>query len=584
MIFDRVVTREESGTYETELYLKSVCEDYGFDYETVDKDFSYKPTYIKEDGFIARAVQIVKDIFAAIIKFIVALWKGILGIFTAIYSFGNSIYKRLAGIKSEEKIEATFFTSDFKLKKLSFDNTDALKSFYDKSNKELSANIQKISKNNIEFIKKFEVSATKEVTTEALQYLEEKVIINSKFVGNVDPVALRNLNKNIRKDYKAQGLSRHQAPQVKSSVLGDPDTTKVMLATDLFSGVEVSFKQQSTYENGDLLARLMSSDIDILDADHLKLIQEAEDVEKAYIDFANGVIKNISDWQSDYLKHNGERFEKGSKIKRAIVTAIEDPTYDKLKTSLPLVSDDTIVQFLRETTFPRFDDIPDHDKKIEAIKLWCQLKTNWTNKRIMCMKRAIALNTEEFKNRQASIGRRLDPKDIKSVKAAIEKIKENDNALAFRFAEIVPKYTRMDGQIFDGRKIGLGVMIFSIDMVTLGDLAHREILYLKDMDARSSDSLITETSLYDLVLVSHGDHEFNPDTGFDDWHMEPTYTINGAGPYEWVVPWLEKCLEEDPHIRRVHLRCCNGGGKGLPDYIVKSKKLLVHYGEHTQST
>ena len=155
MIFDRVVTREESGIYETELYLKSVCEDYGFDYETVDKDCSYKPTYVKEDGFIARAVQIVKNIFTAIIKFFVALWKGILGIFTAIYNFGNRIYKRLAGIKSEEKVETTLFTSDFKLKKLSFDNTDALKSFYDKSNKELSANVQKISRSNIEFIKKF---------------------------------------------------------------------------------------------------------------------------------------------------------------------------------------------------------------------------------------------------------------------------------------------------------------------------------------------------------------------------------------------------------------------------------------------
>ena len=109
-----------------------------------------------------------------------------------------------------------------------------------------------------------------------------------------------------------------------------------------------------------------------------------------------------------------------------------------------------------------------------------------------------------------------------------------------------------------------------------------DIMYQKNKI--ESDRLIKESSLYDLVLLSHGSHRFNPDTGFDDWHMENTYTINGSGPYEWVVPWLEKCLEEDPHIRRVHLVCCNGGGKGLPDYIVKSKKLLVHYGEHVQVT
>ena len=579
MIFNKIITREETGTYETELYLKSVCEEYGFDYDNIEKNPHYEPKYVKEDGFFARVVQIVKDIFAALMKFLVALWKGILGIFTAIYNFGNRIYKRLAGIKSEEKVEATLFTGDFKLKKLSFDSTDALKAFYDKSNKELAANIQKISKSNIEFTKKFEASATKDITQEAFEYIEEKVVVNTRFSGHVDPIALRNLNKNIRKDYKAQGFDRRKAPQVKSNILGDPDHLDLPIGP----GITAQFDASVTMVDGDDLMRLMSYDVDILDADHLKLVKEAQNIEQAYIDFANGIIKNISERDSEYLKNNENRFtDKARAPQSMIITADRDKTYEKLKAHLPFVSDETIMQFLRESMFPRFDEYTDPDKKAEAIKLWCQLKMNWTNKRIMCMKRAIALNSEEFKNRQAAIGRRLDPKDIKSVKAAIEKIKEKDNALAFRFAEIVPEYTRMDGQIFDGRKIGLGIMIHSRDLATLEDPMHKLGLYAKNVDPYASDYLLKETSTYDLILVSHGDHGFNPNEGFDDWHMEDTYTINGSGPYEWVVPWLEKCLEEDPKIRRVHLMCCNGGGKGLPDYIVKSKKLLVHYGEHIQ--
>lgn len=171
---------------DTENYLKSVCEEYNFDYDKLDKE---SDTEISNEGFFGSAWEMLKRFFNQAIKFIISLWKKLVEMAKKIAAMGINFLKDILKKFSNKKVlteEVSVKTvafcqpnTDIKSDRVEYKSFDDLKNNFNKVINIISKEINIESKKNIDSLRKYEANFNKRVSNlESATTLLEKVIYN----------------------------------------------------------------------------------------------------------------------------------------------------------------------------------------------------------------------------------------------------------------------------------------------------------------------------------------------------------------------------------------------------------------------
>jgi hypothetical protein len=200
------------------------------------------------------------------------------------------------------------------------------------------------------------------------------------------------------------------------------------------------------------------------------------------------------------------------------------------------------------------------------------------------------------------------------------------------FNKHLDQFTKFDGQVYDFREIGLGVVCVSKNITADDDLTHQgAIRGIHDVKVQS---LYNWISRYDAVLFAHGDEMLNeesiasykqivdqqmenlkawekhkrlnkspdmakhidstiaeikqmiveytekiktekgkiPDEEFY-WRIEDTLSPNGQGPYYKTEDWLREAIKEG--FKKINVLSCNPGHHDLPDDLKNNKHVMI---------
>ena len=171
---------------DTENYLKSVCEEYNFDYDKLDKE---SDTEISNEGFFGSAWEMLKRFFNQAIKFIISLWKKLVEMAKKIAAMGINFLKDILKKFSNKKVlteEVSVKTvafcqpnTDIKSDRVEYKSFDDLKNNFNKVINIISKEINIESKKNIDSLRKYEANFNKRASNlESATTLLEKVIYN----------------------------------------------------------------------------------------------------------------------------------------------------------------------------------------------------------------------------------------------------------------------------------------------------------------------------------------------------------------------------------------------------------------------
>ena len=630
----------EENLNATESFLKSTCEEYSFDYDSLDKEITIEG--------ITDAFRNIKDIVVAIfkraIKIIVWIWKKLVSLVRTMITNFVKFVKKILGIKEKKppvKIKyGIIIFENANVKEINTNSREEVINNFKQSIASISNEIRNVSQKNISFMKSFESKTNSEIAREQLK--ENYNILIEKVVYNNTPLNKGN-GVSLDKDNAQKFIDNH--------------------TDDYFASAQVRSFVSSN--DGVLQARTKAdhdseSNINILNEEKLKLLKESQDIVKEYelykscqfdaifnSNFANEEIKNSNKQKLPQLNN-----------------------FLKIKTIYDIllnhgIPKNEITNFLKEQYFPSFEN---STNKEADIRKWVNLKINYIEGIKGTLRKMLQTNYELFNI------------SIKEMNKLSKDINENNfENFQKMFNKNIDKFTKFGGQVFDFRKIGLGCVCSSVNFAKDSDDIYNG---LKDIKVQTLYNWITR---YDVVLLAHGtdrdgelakadkfikksNHgiQFNKESmdklklniqkneslhneyknqidaynqnpnksdkekieyiiekdkfiqhqiefdkshikhfadelknynknvvkwnGYKDkvnskfkencWIVEKTITPSGSGGYSKVEDWIRQVIKEG--FKRIYIVSCNPGHHDLPDDLKNNKHVLIRIGTSSQ--
>ena len=615
---------------DTENYLKSVCEEYNFDYDKLDEE---SDTEISNEGFFGSAWEMLKRFFNQAIKFIISLWKKLVEMAKKIAAMGINFLKDILKKFSNKKVlteEVSVKTvafcqpnTDIKSDRVKYKSFDDLKNNFNKVINIISKEINIESKKNIDSLRKYEANFNKRASNlESATTLLEKVIYNDDTL-ELDDKEIKSL-----------------AHSILSSNLNMHDTV---------------------IQNTDIFATLNTEDLNSMNIELLKnLNNESRFLYDSYQVFK---LQYINEYLKKFYNNEGYAanyvFTKKYAVVNQVIANINKSI--AILNSNKNVSIEDLTQAISSLIFPDFEDTPEGERK---IKEYISLRINWSQGIINSLSSMLSHNAEIFN---------ITKDDYEKI---LKQMNSGDfSEISKRLQPIIYDNFDSDYNILDMRKFGLGTFIMSDQILMHNDMllftrsdkdvynagityidptiSHRILSYLTKYDcAVISHGSVEQSTLFDLyqdsrimsndqlnmfkkyygrmvdkfkelynidiyhctssefkqkvknykytnkVFLNRKDYEkdyelpknrdglknrfmaFNEDKALLRWTMNPIYTPDKKGPFTDVELYLYQ-LREDGY-KKVLVLNCNPGAIGLSDDLIKDKRFLVRMS--TRST
>lgn len=561
MQFDKFKKESDSIPEEIvscENYLQSVCEEYDICYETCE--FNHPDKHIVQEGIIGSIWKFIKNIFAGVIKVLVAIWKLIVSVVKKIWNGLKALYRFIFGkkeqtkTKSEKKVKVSILESSAPINEKTFVTNDInqIKAAYERSIKSISAKIDKLSRENIEFMKKIEKDNTTAV--------KESVEFNSNFKGNGEDagdIALQKLkNSGISK------FSIHDSDIKEKESNSSDDRYKDTVSRWNDYSDEI---QGETVTYGDsLISYYGFSNLDILNSDALQMVIECQGgVKEIYDELVSGTLLNVNTIIVD--KYNFVKNNLLDKIRSSLVKVHDDSismgdvsefvniTFSQLASNLSSLYNtltsaisstaevgqfgfspdglsknnlekfyEILNEFLVNKYFPPFYTISDETERVKVIKSWCQSKIEYNKALIESLKTILKLNEMAMGFSSREIIADIDNGDFNSTRDIISKI-------------VYKNMTMVNDNLYiDCSREGLGMFIMNGTMTKEVDFRH-----VKYLDPRASDEIINFLAYYDLTIHGHGENAF---------------TINGADFFSADRHYLGSYIYDTVELENVYLK------------------------------
>ena len=440
-----------SNITDTEAYLESVCNEYGLDYENLDKENTNEIEFVQE-GILSDIFKGIKSFFTKVIQFLVKIWRNLVDFVKKIINWVVSKVKKLFGKKDDKEaaknvkliaafcMEATEIPEGFK----EYNNIEELQRAFKKSIDKISNEIKIQSKKNIDFMKRYEKITSNRMKATESAILLERVIYNDR------PI--------------------------------DLSDTELSDFTKRFMNTALNY-DDTVYFGGDIYTQMNLEKIDTMNIEGLKQLKEAGDnIMRLYKQFKEDTIDIIcNSWMNSY--------------KKSFIEYTPDATNLAMHKILKAVSEmqslgytDSEVYKLSEAIFPEFESASD-------LQRWVNLKINFNEGLIATLKDMIIINYNIF--------------DISSKEALriSNQLGNNDfSGIRKLFYDNFEKFHDPNRNQVDLRELGLGILCYSKGVAGLdGSKNFFELYNRTDI----SDRLLTLLYKYDIVIDSHGSHEFS---------------------------------------------------------------------------
>lgn len=438
-----------SNVTDTEAYLESVCNEYGLDYENLDKENTNEIEFVQE-GILSDIFKGIKSFFTKAIQFLVKIWRSLVDFVKKIINWVVSKVKKLFGKKDKENVknvkliasfcmEATEIPEGFK----EYNNIEELQKAFKKSIDKISNEIKIQSKKNIDFMKRYEKIISDRMKATESAILLERVIYNDK------PVNLNDTDIS--------------------------DLTKRFMNTALNC-------DDIVYFGGDIYTQMNLEKVDTMNIEGLKKLKEAGDnIMHLYKQFKEDTIDIIcNSWMNSYKKSfNGYTPDATNLAMHKLLKAVSEMQ------SLGYTDPD--IYKLGEAIFPEFESTSD-------LQRWVNLKINFNEGLIATLKDMIIINYNIFD---------ISSKDALRI---ANQLGNNDfSGIRKLFYENFEKFHNPNRNQVDLRELGLGILCYSKGIAGIGGGKNFFELYTR---TDISDRLLTLLYKYDIVIDSHGDYEF----------------------------------------------------------------------------
>ena len=525
-----------------ENYLQSVCEEYDICYETCE--FNHPDSEVVNEGILSSIWNAIKSIFKGVIKVLVAIWKVIVAVVKKIWNGLKALYRFIFGKKEVPKkpdpeaksvnvaiIEAA---NSVVCNKFNTNNIEVIKKAYERSIKSISSKIDRLSRENIEFMKKMEKdssAAVKESIDWNVGYDEGNVVqARSILRDRISGVDYVNFVSNMS-GRDASAMHDDDGVTVGSSLIdyygmGDLNATPSEV---LETVVECQGGLKEIYDIlvGDVLLTARESHKDRFDGTLNSLTDKIcrmnSDRDRNTVESIINTItrqlsisfrtldRTFSDIESNLANYGGMLSIKGSDIGLSVEKMTE--LYN---------------EFLVNKYFPRFYLIEDPNERINTIKAWCQSKIAYNKTLIENLKAILKANEMVFSFSSREIIADIDNGDYNSAREILQKI----------IPQISEEFD--DSIIIDGSKYGMGTIIINSSMNIKEDF--RSLKYNSPL---LSDEAVQYLAYYDLTLQGHGGNSF-PQTIFGGKYIVDLkeyidIMVRNGNPYSLV---LDSCYEK----------------------------------------
>ena len=550
---------------QTESYLINTCKEYNIEYSTCE----CKMIPVTE-GIVSGFINLVKTIFQKVIAFLVKIWKAIVEFVKTIIKKAIELFKRLFNIKTDKKfsIKSHIISKPGSITEVNFKSMSDVRSEFSKAIQEQNAEINKLSRMNIDATKRLEQSTIKQVTEQFVPAIED-VKINADY-NKVEAESKSNDPRN--KQYEDIMLNKI-APKIWNEQV---QRFKSMGYTDEFITElkKISDSHAISIQGDSAIAHYSLTTLSALDVNLAKTVVESENVCEMYEVLKADSYRKLK----DYVK---EAESKEEYIKAAgLITNVE-----AIKQVLHAcdglleygVSESEIERYVGGSLYPSFDNYNDKAKKEAAIRKFLKVRIEWNTSLIATLRAMVTKNQQILgltTQQVVELTKDLDSGNINSTKKVLDQHKD----------EIISK----DKTLIDGRKLGLGTIIISdaiandADNDESNDTMHKGF-FISMGSFMSNDTAISYLTKYDVTILSHGAN-MTDSNGETRWVIEAVKTPNGITPKSVgsmgnakvidMFDLLDQLVKEG--YKKINVVSCNPGGVKLPERFVANHKITIH--------
>ena len=554
-----LITRiEPDPIYGLESYLMETCKECDINYKTM------KPLHKEEpatEGVLGSIWGVIKTIFRKLVALILGIWKAIVGVVKYIYGLAKKLFKAIFTTEKKItfKVEIPQFTpAGIQTKQAS--NPDQLQQMFNISSKKLNDEIATVSKNNVDFVKKWEKIQSR-VLKESYDTMLEDVAYNSPTYFTLYDKELDKLVNNPK--YKDnEGIQKLRDPLEKAMFIGP---VAFQLGYDKDPNVQLSF------QGNDAADHIMLQNLEFLNTKKLNIINESknlvEDYEKLKRGAIDEIIEKYKDQDREWIKQLRDNPEDpvlanqfcaeyiGTVMKHVIPFS-----YISMAEEYKMDLED-IKKFLANSYFPDFSESKHPEREIHY---WAKLKTEWNRATVEALKASVKMNYELYK---------LTCQEAKIVSGSIEN--EDFRSIRNILDRTLPSYFKFNKQVLDCRPLGLGCVLFDKAFIEEPTPDHNQ-LFTGMQNLKKNDILINYLTHYDATIMGHGVVLANRP---GEWFVEEE-VVSPDGKYRTnvIIDMVRYLIKIG--FKRINIVCCNGLGDytvDMPPDIKNNRNVLVRF-------
>ena len=319
------------------------------------------------------------------------------------------------------------------------------------------------------------------------------------------------------------------------------------------------FKQQSyiwdrsaTLQTDCIANQIAMSDLEFYDISELRMLNSGH---MTYDEFKNNTVirfvrKYYELFENQEWNNKAQRYE-GFSIAGAMLD-IYDLYVEYYK------SETKAYQALSELLFPGLSNFTE----IES----------WSNTIIMIYDKIISKLVD-------SVCQHADEYHVTKVKAdniRRDLLNYHFGSIRTLFKTIIPAMYSNKRCLFDGNRVGLGSVLFSLSVNKHNSYA-RNLQGWRDglLDFSFNDSMLYYLTNYDITVVSHGDDMI---VSRNDWDVHPVKTPYTTGTFRSVSKLIQSLLQTS-NCRRINILACNPNKSRLYAELYKEDNCYINIHE-----
>lgn len=556
-----LITRiEPDPIYGLESYLIETCEEYDINYKTM------KPMHKKEpatEGVLSSVWGVIKTIFKKLVALIVGIWKAIVGVVKYIYGLAKKLFKAIFTTekKISFKVEIPQFTpTGIQTKQAS--NPAQLEQMFNISSKKLNDEIATVSKNNVEFVKKWEKIQIRALKESYDTMLEDVAYNSPTYLTLYDKELDKLINNPKYKDN--EGIQKLRDPLQKAIFIGP---AALQLGYDKNPNVQISF------QGNDATDHIMLQNLEFLNTKKLNIINESKNLVEDYEKLKNGaideIIKKYKDQDGEWIKKLSDNPQdellaaKFAVEYNGILMKHVIPFSYEAMTGHYKMDPEDVKKFLANSYFPDFSE-SEHPER--EIHYWAKLKTEWNRATVEALKASVKMNYELYK---------LTCQEAKIVSGSIEN--EDFRSIRNILDRTISSYFKFNKLVLDCRPLGLGCVIFDKAFVESPTFDHK-LLFDGMQNLKKNDILINYMTHYDVTIMGHGVVLADRP---GEWFVEEE-VVSPDGKYRTnvIIDMVRYLIKTG--FKRINIVCCNGLGDytvDMPPDIKNNRNVLVRFSK-----